>query len=187
MMPSQSDQSRREAGWTDREVAAFEGRLNDANGLPDVAMSSRLKAPPYSDPLHREQLPLLDTDKHLIVLSLGPADTRSFRKAVEISSPEKYCYDTEGRTEISNWHMRVSASCSPSAGRTIRLPLSHSLVNDPLLFHADDLNNVQFQFGLYRGNDVSKRAFGQGVALLDTLRTGNSPGRESLLRDCTGE
>lgn len=133
-----------------------------------------------SAPSHPLQLPLLEANRHLVLLSLGPANTRSKRQVIEGGG-----YTLEDTTS-STWHIRFGGVNATGDSRVVQLPLSENAVNEPLFLFCNDLSKVQFRFELFvRNKCADDVSVGDGVALLSTLRDGSSPGRESLLRDRT--
>lgn len=143
-----------------------------------IAMGSRLNHAVELAELG--QLPLLKPNSHLVLLSLGPANTRSTRQVIE-----GFGQNVE-TTRCSTWHIRFGGLNTTGDSQVVQLPLSENSVNEPLLLLFDDLAKVQFRFELFVKNKCSKdNSAGVGVALLSTLREGRSQGRESLLRDCT--
>ena len=203
------------AGWTEKEHAVFRGHMKVAEILAaygardhNAAASSailRTGMVRHGEPVKcavRQQLQtssrlepsavisnLFGTqrDSSQIFVTLGPSNTRSNLKPVELTNP--LLNDNINGNHETTFGMKIKGGGTISdLTYSIELPLLERLINKPLQFPAKDPDNVHLVFEIFRNssfNDKDIQIIGTAIALLGSLRQGLAPHRESLIRDFT--
>ena len=203
------------AGWTEKEHAAFRGHMKVAeliasHGAGDngdsassvilrrgivrpgellkstlgseMKTSSRLK-PSGNAPKH----PWTQRNSSQILVTLGPANTRSSLKAVDLVN-RSFDHMTNNSHEGTFGVMVKAGGTKSTLEFRIDLPIHENMINEPLVFAADDPDNVSLVFEIFRSsssNNKGVQIIGTGIAVLKSLRRGLGPNRESLIRDFT--
>ncbi len=203
------------AGWTEKECAVFRGHMKVAEllaaygagdhratpssgilrtgivrpGEPlkcalqsQTRISSRLKPLEMTPNCYRMQ-----RDSSQIFVTLGPSNTRSNLKPVELTN---HLYDHNiNANHKTRFSVMIKAGGSKSTSAySIELPMLGNMTNKPLQFATEDSDNVNLIFEISRSSFTSDKdiqVIGTGVALLKSLRQGLGPKRESLIRDYT--
>ena len=203
------------AGWTEKEYAVFRGHMKvaellAAHGASDyratessgilrtgivrpgeplkcalqnqTRISSRLEPSEMTPNYYRMQ-----KDSSQIFVTIGPSNTRSNLKPVELTNQSFYHDIIANRNTRFGVMVKAGGTKSTSA-HCIELPMLGNMINKPLQFATEDPNNVTLVFELFRSSPTSGKdiqVIGTGMALLKCLRQGLAPKRESLIRDYT--
>lgn len=121
-----------------------------------------------------------------ILFTLGPSNTRTSLKAVELSTClPGHPYAAHPETGYS---LEIGVIGATGSKQVIQLPMLEDMTNAPWVFRANDLGNVKIVFDVFRITNYSGRdnAFvGSGVALLHSLKEALRLKHESLKRDYT--
>ncbi len=199
-------------GWTEKEHAVFRGHMKVAELLAaseygdyenplssrvlragivrpgdslrctlkkEIKAASRLEAPETS-PLFRR----LPRDRSQIFVTLGPSNTRSNLKFVDLDRlPSNLSNNTELGVIIK------SAGIKSSTTYSNKLPILDEVTNKPLRFTTtEDLENLHLVFQVFCTSSVHNsgmQIIGTGVVLLKNIRVGFAHHRASLMRDFT--
>ncbi|MCJ1464154.1 Glycerophosphocholine phosphodiesterase [Pseudocyphellaria aurata] len=176
------------AGWTAKEHAVFRGHLKVGkllatpelreHGGPATRLQPRARRPVD----YRRQ-----SRSSQIFVYLGPSHTRSHLEPVELD-----VHSLGSVTDVSDktsFSVTIKAqNTSDNSSYTIQLPILENMVNKPVSFSTDDPEKVTLIFELHRStctSDTSVEVIGTGIALLQSLRQGLAPNRESLIRHYT--
>ena len=204
------------AGWTEKEHAVFRGHMKVAKLLTayaagnykdpasstvlrtgmvrpgevlrcalqgQISTSSRLK-PSEMPPNYYSWAP---KDSSRIFVTLGPSNTRSNLKPVELT-------ETSHDNNIGAIHKSTLGVIIKAQGTnlfpsySIELSTLGNMINEPLQFTAENPDNVNLVFEIFHkssSGDHGTQIIGTGVALLKNLRQGLAPNRESIIRDFT--
>jgi glycerophosphodiester phosphodiesterase len=125
-------------------------------------------------------------DKSQIFVNLGSLDSNKDVIAVDLS-PYLSLDACTSRPEIG-FSIEISAIGASGLNHAIQLPILEDMTNEPWVFSASDPNEVKVVFNILRtatdtgGDGV---LIGSGIALLESLKQGLGPKRESLIRDYT--
>ena len=200
------------AGWTEKEHAVYRGHMKVAEmltahevrhytstsvlrtgivrpGKPlkcalngQTRTSSRL-VPPEINPT----CPWTQGESNHIFVTLGPSDTRSNLEPVEII--EQLSDRTISMKHETTFGVMIKAGGTKSIlAHSIELPMPETMINRPIQFTVEDLDNVNLVFEIFRKDFQSEKSIqviGTGIALLKSLRQGLAPNHESLIRDFT--
>ncbi|KAG7004715.1 glycerophosphocholine phosphodiesterase GDE1 [Physcia stellaris] len=187
-------------GWTAKDHAAFRGHLEIAEWFEDreaheqgrisqypVDKSTTMhqKTTLHSPPTYQRPLPVAK-DRTQILLSIGPANTRSSLEGVDIS-PLLFYHDG-APCDYSGFALQILPEAATGPIALVQLPLLEHNINDPWCYSAVDKDRVTFRFNLIRldnENDVDGRTVASAVAVLKDLQRGFSVNHESLDRDYT--
>lgn len=187
-------------GWTAKDHAAFRGHLEIAEWFEDRGAheQGRLSQCPvdkseithqkttlHSPPSYQRPLPVAK-DRTQILLSIGPANTRSSLEGVDIS-PLLFYHDGEP-CDYSGFALQILPEAASGPIALVQLPLLEHNINDPWCYSAEDKDRVTFTFNLIQldnENDVDGSLLASGVAVLKDLQRGFSVNHESLDRDYT--
>lgn len=176
------------AGWTAKEHAVFRGHLNVAQLLATQAIGEHSGASARLQPLARRPVDYQrQSSSSQIFVYLGPSHTRSYLEPVELDVHSlNRTMDASGTT---NFGVMIKAQGTNSnLSYSIQLPILENMVNRPVSFSTDDFEKVTLIFELFRStsaSDESVQVIGTGIALLQSLRQGLAPKRESLIRHYT--
>ena len=200
------------AGWTEKEHAVFRGHMKVAELLAaskfgdyenslssrilqagivrpgdslrctmkkEIKAASRLEAPETSPFLCR-----LPRDRSQIFVTLGPSNTRSNLKFVDLDrQPSNLSNNTELGVIIK------SAGIKSTTTYSIKLPILDEVINKPLHFTTtEDLEDLHLVFQVFCTSSVHNsgmQIIGTGVVLLKNIRVGFAHHRASLMRDFT--
>ena len=204
------------AGWTEKEHAVFRGHMKvaellAAHGAGDhkapassgilrtgivrpgetlkCALQSQTRTLSRLEPYEMNpNCRRMQRDSSQIFVTLGPSNTRSDLKPVELTSQS--C-----NHDISNANQKIKFGVMIKAGGTkststhsVELPMQGNMINNPLQFATEDPDDVTLVFEIFRSSstgDKGIQVIGTGIALLKSLRQELGPKRESLLRDYT--
>ena len=203
------------AGWTEKEYAAFKGHMKVVELLTaheasdhrtlessevlgtgivrhrehlkcalqsQTGTSSRLKPSEMTPNYYRMQ-----RDSSQIFITLGPSNTRSNLKPVELID-QSFDHDVSANHKTRFGVMVKVGGTKPTSAHSIELPMLGNMTNKPLQFTTEEPNNVTLVIELFRQSstgDKGIQVIGTGIALLKYLRQGLAPRRESLIRDYT--
>lgn len=203
------------AGWTEKEYAVFRGHMKVAELLAaheasdhkatksSVILRTGIVRP--GEPLKRALQSQTRTSSRLepsemtpnyyqmlrdsgqIFVTIGPSNTRSNFKPVELTDQSFY-HDVIANPKTKFGIMIKAGGTKPTPAHCIELPMLENMINKPLRFATEDPNNVTLVFELFRSSSTSDKGIqviGTGIALLKCLRQGLAPKRESLVRDYT--
>ena len=203
------------AGWTEKEHAVYRGHMKIAGILAAHAAGDYRE--PASSIILRTGIvrpgellkcalrgemrtasrlkPLATTptcawtprDSSQLFVTLGPANTRSDLKPIELTSR---LFDHDTNTDHgTTYGMTIKAGGTVSTLEyCVELPIPGDTINKPLQFTAVDPDNVNLIFEIFHNSSSSDRVIqviGTGVALLKSLRQGLAPRHESLIRNFT--
>lgn len=203
------------AGWTEIECAVFRGHMKVAEllaaygardhratpsskiprigivrpGEPLVcALQSETRTSSRLEPL--EMTPncyRMQRDISQIFVTLGPSNTRSNLKPVELTN-HSYDHDLNANPKTRLGVVIKAGGTKSTSAYTIDLPMLGKMTNKPLQFATEDPDNVNLVFEIFRSSSTSHKGIeiiGTGIALLKSLRQVLGPKRESLIRDYT--
>ena len=200
------------AGWTEKEHAVFRGHRKVAELLfasefggyenplsskilragmvrpgdslrctlkKEIKAASRLEAPETTPSFCR-----LPRDRSQLFVTLGPSDTRSKLKFVNLDrQPSNLSNVTELGVIIKSGGIKSTTTYS------IKLPIRDDMINKPLHFTTtEDLENVHLVFQVFCTSSVQDsgmQIIGTGIILLENLLAGFAHHRASLMRDFT--
>ncbi|MCJ1426861.1 Glycerophosphocholine phosphodiesterase [Sticta canariensis] len=175
------------AGWTAKEHAVFRGHLQVAKLLATQeferhsAPSARLQPRARRPVDYRRQ-----SVSSQIFVYLGPSHTRSNLEPVELGVHSRGYMDASDKTSFGV--MIKAQGTSDNLSYSIQLPIMENMVNEPVSFSTEDPEKVTLIFELFRStstSDKNEEVIGTGIALLQSLRQGLAPKRESLIRHYT--
>lgn len=203
-------------GWTEKEYAVFRGHTEVAellaahgagsHGAPtssgilrtgmirpgeplicalqsQTRISSRLEPSELTPNCYRIQ-----RHSSQIFVTLGPSNTRSNLKPVEMTS-QSFDHDINDANQKTRFGVMIKAGGTKStSAHCIELPMVENMINKPLQFATEDPDDVNVVFELFRNSSASDKGIqiiGTGIALLKSLRQGLALKRESLIRDYT--
>ena len=203
------------AGWTEKEHAVFRGHMkvaellaaHEARDHGDTAGSAVIRTGMVrpGDPVKctlgnqtriSSRLKPLQTiadhywmsrDSSLLLVTLGPANTRSSLKPIDIAD-RSFDYIISNEYEAKFGVMVKAAGTKSTPYHSIKLPILGSMINKPLRFSILNPNDISLTFEIFCNDSTSEngvKVIGTGVALLKSLRQGLAPNRESLIRDFT--
>ena len=176
------------AGWTAKEHAVLRGHLNVAKLLATQAVGEHSGASARLQPLASRPVEYRrQSSSSQIFVYLGPSHTRSYLEPVELDAHSlNHTMDASGTTNFGVM-VKAQGTCS-NLSYSIQLLILENMVNKPVSFSTDDPEKVTLIFELFRStsaSDKSVQVIGTGIALLQTLRQGLAPKRESLIRHYT--
>ena len=198
-------------GWTPIEHAAFRGHmevvdlLNEflSHHFSDSSVERRRVVPGTPLIYSRERQPktpmelkpsgvcrfqhLMEDNDCQILVTLGPSNTRSELKAVDLEDSLASHPLLASHKELG-YALEVSAIGAAGATKLVYLPMLYDMINEPWVFTTKDPGKVKLRFRLYRLESYgteSKLVVGNGIALLKSLDPGFVLKRESLNRDYT--
>lgn len=175
------------AGWTAQEHAVFRGHLKVAKLLASQefgehsAPSARLQ-PRAKRPVDYQR----QSSSSQIFVYLGPSHTRSNLEPVELDM-HSLGNSIDASNKTSFGVMIKARGTSDNVSYGIQLPVLKNMANTPMSFYTEDPEKVTLIFELFRRASTSDgvQIIGAGIALLQSLRQGLAPKRESLLRHYT--
>ena len=175
-------------GWTALDHAAFRGYITLSrkikqmmpHAIPNLALLTLMGQPCPT------QLTNNTGSENLILVNPGSLDTKKKSAFVDL-------YPTPNRmTAVSQTRFRVEISLLTEHGPSyqVDLPILEDRTNHPWRFCTTDPSSAKLLFRLQRetvtANEVRMDDYvGSAVALLDNLKQGLGPSRESLIRDTT--
>lgn len=188
-------------GWRAKDHAAFRGWLSMAKKL--TMLTARYSEDEdQSDCLHQRRQPTVKTsfsgilpenhsqtsspNQSQIYVNLGALDTYKPVTAVDMSPyvwPDPYDPQRE-----ADFHVEIRCVGGDRARNVVQLPILEDMANKPWLFVSDNPKNSKLAFNIYHSKTSGFQGdplIGSAVALLDSLKQGLSPARESLIRNFT--
>jgi glycerophosphodiester phosphodiesterase len=176
------------AGWTAKEHAVYRGHLGVAKLLARQDFREHYPPPPHLQPLARRPINYQrKRGRSQIFVYLGPSHTRSNLEPVELGM-DALDRNMDVSHKSSFGVMIKAQGTNNSLPYRIRLPVQENMVNKPLSFSSENPDNVIMIFELFRStstSDTSVQVIGTGISLLQSLRHGFAPKRESLIRHYT--
>ncbi len=200
------------AGWTEKEHAVFRGHMKVAEILAasdfgdhespsssrtlragmvrpgeslrcalkkEIKAASRLE-PPETPPSFCQ----LPRDRSQIFVTLGPSNTRSNLKPVDLDKQPSNLSNNTGLGVIIK-----AAGIESTTTNSIEMPILDDMINKPLHFTTtEDLENLHLIFQVFYTSSVYDSGMliiGTGIVLLKNLRAGFAHNRASLIRDFT--
>ena len=174
--------------WTAKEHAVFRGHLKLSKLLGDSTRqasigAARLKPSGFTSVGYQRRC-----NESQIFVYLGPSHTRSDLKPFEINSHSPLAQETYSGERRSMSIALEASGTSRDPSFSFELPSKHIMVNTPVRFCASVPEQVTLIFNLFHGtpaSDDKTRPIGTGIFLLQNLRQGLAPKRESLIRHYT--
>ena len=133
--------------------------------------------------LHARKVPL---NQSQIYVNLGALDTCKPVTAVDMSPyvwPEPY--DPQGEADF---YLEVRAIGGNQATNFVQLPILEDMASKPWRFVTDNAKDFKLAFNIYHSKTSAHKEnelVGSAVALLDSLKQGLGPARESLIINFT--
>ncbi|KAH0562731.1 hypothetical protein GP486_002608 [Trichoglossum hirsutum] len=188
-------------GWTAVEHAAFRGHMEVAKrlrastagepapgavilGQPSTRTSWQSTEYMTSTSNPPATLRRYSSDESQIFVNLGSLDSNKDVVAVDLS-PYLSLDVCASRPELG-FSVEICAIGASGLGHAVQLPILEDMTNEPWVFSASDLSEVKLVFNILRAatdTDGENILIGSGIALLESLRQGLGPKRESLIRD----
>lgn len=186
-------------GWTAKDHAAFRGHLPMAKVLMALDVGSpkaisqcngpqkpkqRIKkaSPSFGYPAYVGQHVPLDCSQ--IYVNLGPLDTYNAVIAVNLApyvAPDAYTLQRE-----ADFQVEIRTIDRDQSSDVIQLPVLEDLANKPWRFLTSDARSFKLAFDIFHAKTVAHKGgqlIGSAIALLESLKQGLGPKRESLRRD----
>lgn len=188
-------------GWTAKDHAAFRGYLPIAKTLMTLDIQSPKEGSRINTPCHmmqrfRKLSRTYDDPGYFgqdvppgysqIHINLGPLDTYKPVTAVNLSpyvSPDAYNPQREAYFQVE-----IRAINGDQSSHVIQLPILEDMANKPWRFLTEDAKTFKLAFNIFDANATGHKGgslIGSAVALLENLKQGLGPKRESLIRDFT--
>lgn len=186
-------------GWTAKDHAAFRGWLPIARKLAslnpehskdedDVHRLHQQRRPKSGlsakfTGLHVRKVP---PNQSQIYVNLGALDTYKPVTAVDMSpyvSPDPYDPQRE-----ADFYVEIRAISDHQATSVIQLPILEDMANKPWRFVTNNPKDFKLAFNIYHSKTSAHKGnplIGSAIALLDSLKQGFGPARESLIRNFT--
>ena len=188
-------------GWRANDHAAFRGWLPMARKLTvlisqhskdedDVHRLHQQRRPTTTSglsanitALHARKIPLSQSQ---IYVNLGALDTYKPVTAVDMSPyvwPEPYDPQRE-----ADFYLEVQTIGGNQATNFVQLPILEDMANKPWRFVTGNAKDFKLAFNIYHSKTSAhkeNKLIGSAVALLDSLKQGLGPTRESLIRNFT--
>ncbi|KAL3456696.1 ankyrin repeat-containing domain protein [Aspergillus heterothallicus] len=165
------------SGWTAIDHAAFRGHITLSRNLNELilhdytkgAFPSILPCPPGTG----NQLTVAGSES-VILINEGSLDSTKKSSFV--------CLNQTSLQSQVGLHVEISLLDEQSPTHSMNLPILEGLTNKPWEFRTVNASTARVIFKLFR---ESTQHIGSAVALLDNLRHGLGPARESLVRNYT--
>lgn len=176
------------AGWTAKEHAVLRGHLIVAKLLSEQnfgehsAISSCLQPQAMCQIKYTRQ-----NGTCQIFVYLGPSHTRSNLEPINLRD-HSLDYSIGADDKPSFGVMIRAQGTSNSLPYSIQLPIRDNMVNKPFPFTVENPEMFTLIFELFSSTSTNDRiiqVIGTGIALLQSLRQGLAPKRESLIRHYT--
>ncbi len=185
-------------GWRAKDHAAFRGWLPMAKKL-EALTADHLKGkhernlrqqrrpsrrPNLSTHLSRNNAQKNSHGQSQIFVNLGALDTYKPVTAVDLSPyvwPDPYDPQRE-----ADFYVDVRAINGSQATEVIQLPILEDMANKPLRFATDNAKDFKLAFNICHSRTSGNKKdqhIGCAVALLNNLKQGLGPSRESLIRN----
>ena len=88
----------------------------------------------------------------------------------------------------AGFYLGVRALSGNQASNSVQLPIPEHMANKPWRFVTDNAKDFKLAFNIYHSKTSAHKEnslIGTAVALLDSLKQGLGPARESLIRNFT--
>ena len=188
-------------GWRAKDHAAFRGWLPLAKKLGastaeilltenDTINYQKPRRPTaeatLANNLTEQQSRNASTIQSIIYVNLGALDTYNPVTAVDMSAyvwPDRYDAQRE-----SDFCVEIRAGNDNRSENLTQLPILEDMANKPWRFVTNEARDFQIAFDIYHSElsgHEGDRFIGSAVALLDSLKQGLGPTRESLIRNFT--
>ena len=188
-------------GWRAKDHAAFRGwlplskklgaltaeHLLAENGSTDFQKPRRPSAEiSLVNSLREQQSRNASSNQSVIYVNLGALDTYKPITAVDMSRyvwPDRYDAQRE-----SDFCVKIRAGNDDRTENLTQLPILEDMANKPWRFVTNEARDFQIAFDIYHSESSGhegNRFVGSAVALLDSLKEGLGPARESLIRNFT--
>lgn len=190
-------------GWKAKDHAAFRGwepialRLAATESTLGVRnLSIQISTKLESQTTFKKTLPCSGYPRHTskdvpsgfaqIYVSLGALDT--YKPCAPVDLRPLMLQGSFGLQEEGEYLVEVKSLDEDQTSHTIHLPIMEDMANQPLRFMTRHPRTFKLAFDIYKAFGVSRSKgsrVGRAIALLDDLKKGLGPGRESLIRDFT--
>lgn len=186
-------------GWKAKDHAAFRGWLPAARKLA-VLTPEHSKDQDDVHRLHQQRraksgvfatftgVPAqkVSSNQSQIYVNLGALDTYNPVTAVDMSPyvwPDPY--DPQREAEF---YVEVRAINESQAANVVQLPILEDMANKPWRFVTNNVKDFKLAFNIHHSKTSGHKGnslVGSAIALLDNLKQGFGPARESLIRNFT--
>ena len=188
-------------GWRAKDHAAFRGWLPMARELA-ILTAEHSKDGDDIHPVHDQRRPITkprlaadltedqarqsSPNQSHIYVNLGALDTYKPVTAIDLSPyvwPDPYNPQRE-----ADFYVEVRAINGSQAKHVVHLPILEDMANKPWRFVTNNAKEVKLAFNIYHSNTSAHKGnplIGSATALLDSLKQGLGPARESLIRNFT--
>lgn len=188
-------------GWRAKDHAAFRGWLPLAKKLGALtaehlltendSMDSQKPRRPTAEAtlannLTEQQNRSASSNQSFIYVNLGALDTYKPITAVDMSPyvwPDRY--DAQRQSDFC---VCIRAGSDDRSENLVQLPILEDMANRPWQFMTNEVRDFQIAFDIYHSESSGHegdRFIGSAVALLDSMKEGLGPARESLIRNFT--
>ena len=188
-------------GWRAKDHAAFRGWLPLAKKLGALTTEHSLNETDSIDfqkprqptaeatlanNLMEQQSHNASSNQSVIYVNFGALDTYKPVTAVDMSPyvwPDRY----DARRE-SDFCIEIRGGNDDRSEKLTQLPILEDMANKPWRFVTNEARDFQIAFDIYHSETSGHkgdRFIGSAVALLDSLKQGLGPARESLIRNFT--
>lgn len=183
-VPSKQDH----LGWTALDHAAYRGHITLSRKIKQLISDTSSSLAP--SPLMAQPCPIQHDIKkgNESVILVNPGSLDSKKKSAFIDLYQT----TNGTTAISQIGLRVEVSLLTEHGpkHEVNLPILEDMTNNPWRFYTANPSSAKLLFKLQRETVTADEVrmydhVGSAVALLENLKQGLGPSRESLIRDYT--
>lgn len=188
-------------GRTAKDHAAFRGWLPMAKKLA-ILTAEQSKDEHNINRLHSRRWPTVKTSpsanltehhsrkispsQSQIFVNLGALDTYKPIIAVDMS---RYVWpDLYNPQREADFYVEVRAISGDQTRNVVQLPILEDRANKPWRFLTNDIKGFKLAFNIYHSETSAHKAnslIGSAVALLEILKQGLGPARESLIRNFT--
>ncbi|KAL8734804.1 MAG: hypothetical protein Q9181_003028 [Wetmoreana brouardii] len=192
-------------GWTAKEHAYFRGHLRLLQSPEPATIQASASSSPLLGPLCKVSLPVegnfrqienwgpswlsrdkgkLELNQGKIFVRLGPSNTRSKMKAIDLNLPQ-WCEGDKVRRQ-TGFALEIDILGGSGSKHLVLLPFLEDMANRPVMFGAADPNEVKIVFRLYKVRDYEQSDMilvGSGVAILRALQERLGPKHASLVSD----
>ena len=189
------------SGWSAKDHAAFRGYLPMARLLMALEAESSKASSPHNGLQKTEQRvdkasPSFEYSANVgqdvphnycqIYVTLGPFDAYKTVTAVNLApyvTPDTYNLQRE-----ADFQVEIRAIDSDQTSGVIQLPVLEDLANKPWRFLTNNARSFKLAFNILYAKSAAYdggQLIGSAVALLESLKQGLGPKRESLIRDFT--
>ncbi len=188
-------------GWRAKDYAAFRGWLpmakkltlltaehsNDEDDTHRIHQQRRptTKSGPSANLPEHQARQVSPSQSHIYV-NLGALDTYKPVTAVDMSPyvwPDPYDPQRE-----ADFYVEVRAINGSQARQVVQLPILEDMANRPWRFVTSNTSDFKLAFNIYHSKTSAHKGnplIGTAVALLNSLKQGLGPSRESLIRNFT--